>query len=98
MSATSSSSHQLLHWLRSSRARCTAASLLAVVDADSDHAEQDAVELVAAAHAADCREVGIDHADQHGARMYLADHAQAAQSITSAAAVTAWAASIGARP
>ena len=66
--------------------------------ADGDHLVKGAVELVAAAHVADQHEVGTDHAGQLEARVRLADHAQAAQSIMPPPAVTAWAASFGARP
>ena len=56
--------------------------------ADGDHLVKGAVELVAAAHVADQHEVGTDHAGQLEARVRLADHAQAAQSIMPTAAVT----------
>ena len=87
-----------INWLRSSRARFIASPLSVPEHADGDHLVKGAVELVAAAHVADQHEVGTDYAGQLEARVHLSDHAQAAQSIMPPAAVTAWAASFGARP
>ena len=71
------------NWLRASRAHCTAASLSSHDDGEDDHLVKGAAELVAAAHVADRREVGLDHAGQLGAWARLGDDAHSDQSIQS---------------
>ena len=71
------------NWFRASRAHCTAASLSSHDDGEDDHLVKGAAELVAAAHVADRREVGLDHAGQLGAWARLGDDAHSDQSIQS---------------
>ena len=71
------------NWFRASRAHGTNASTSCHDDGEDDHLVKGAAELVAAAHVADRREVGLDHAGQLGAWARLGDDAHSDQSIQS---------------
>ena len=71
------------NWFRASRAHGTDASTSCHDDGEDDHLVKGAAELVAAAHVADRREVGLDHAGQLGAWARLGDDAHSDQSIQS---------------